>query len=403
MIRRHFIGHVVALMPVLPGVGLMDKAPRRDGEPWKAYLDDPALGGRADGVTVNDAAFLQALQDMPARGGTIILRPEGEWLFDSVDLSEVRRKGVTLWAVGARVRKSPRTRFHLFHDRLGASDGFRLVGGDFDAGGEHFHPGDVASPFFFSRTDDLTFEGATFHNGIEEGLKLYKPAGVRVHRCRFERFRNNGVQVAASPHDAYEGDKPNRGPRNVHVSECGFFGIDDHLNGMEGQGFSAGSDEPGHPVVDVSVRRCVAEGCVRGLWSENNHSGTPARDVWFDDNVIRRSQFHGLGLVGVKGGGARGNRLLDIGTRWPGPGTSSETAGIILSGSEALSGEDLVIEDNEVVDGRGADARMQWGIVLRRQRRIRVCRNQVVGATIAPMSQAMVSDSDVETPSRFPL
>lgn len=363
------------------------------------YLDDPALGGRADGVTINDGAFLQALEDMPAEGGVIVLRPEGEWLFDSVALSEVGRRGVTLRAEGARLRKAPRTAFHMFHDSLGVCDGFRLVGGAFDAAREHFEPGDVVSPFFFSRTDGLSFEGATFRNGVEEGLKLYKPVGVMIHRCRFERLRNNGVQIGASPHDAYAGAKPNRGPRNIQVTECRFVDIDDGLNGLEGQGLSAGSDDPGHPVEDVSVRFCIAEGCVRGLWSENNVPGNPARNVWFDDNVIRRSQFHGLGLVGVKGGGARRNRLFDIGTMWPGPGTSSETAGIILSGSEALYGEDILAEDNQVVDARGADRRMQWGFILRRQRRAILRRNRAVGATVAPVFEADVSDSDIEPPA----
>src|SRR5688572_23833664 len=79
-----------ALVPLLRG----------DGQ-WAARLDDPAYGGRGDGTVLNDDALLQALEDMPEAGGTIVIPPAPAWLFDSVDLARTGRKNATIVATGA--------------------------------------------------------------------------------------------------------------------------------------------------------------------------------------------------------------------------------------------------------------------------------------------------------------
>lgn len=399
MLRRTFVRRAAFGLAALPAAPLIGRR-SRSGEGWVVALDDPALGGRPDGVTVNDEAFLQALEDMPPGGGTVVLGPEGVWLFDSVDLARVGRRGVTIQATGATVRKAPATVDHMFHDRAGTSDGFRVEGGVWEAGREHFAPGQVASPFHFDRGDDLTFVGATFRDGIEEGLKLYKPVRVRVDRCRFERIRNNGVQIHSAPVTGYAGDKPNRGPRDVRVTASVFVDIDDGLDGWDGQGVSAGSSDAGHPATDILVRDCVFERCVRGAWCENNVAGTPARRIRFEDNVVVSAEFHGMGLVGVEEGALRGNRVWDTGTRLPDPPrtASSEIAGIVLSGSEGVEGADLVVEGNTVVDRRGAAALMQYGILVKRQRRLTLRDNRVAGATVAPLEVQGAVDSVLERP-----
>jgi hypothetical protein len=81
----------------------------------------------------------------------------------------------------------------------------------------------------------------------------------------------------------------------------------------------------------------------------------------------------------------RGNRVLDTGGVIPGsPGVAaSEVAGIVLSGSERTRGEDLVVEENEVIERRErGDARMQYGILARRQLRLTERNNVVRGATV---------------------
>ena len=57
-----------------PYAPVLARALRRAGA-WAARLDDPAYGGRGDGVTLNDDPLLQALEDMPPEGGTVVIPP----------------------------------------------------------------------------------------------------------------------------------------------------------------------------------------------------------------------------------------------------------------------------------------------------------------------------------------
>ncbi|MSR35990.1 MAG: hypothetical protein EXR95_05005 [Gemmatimonadetes bacterium] len=357
---------------------------RRDGA-WAARLDDPAYGGRGDGVTLNDEPLLQALADMPLEGGTLVIPPAGDWLFDAVDLARVGRRRVRLVATGARVVKSLRTATHLFRDEHGTSDGLTVVGGSWELSAAAFRKGQSVSAFFLVRADDLAFVDVTVRDGIEEGLKLYTPRRLRVLRGAFERLVNNGVQIHAPEADGFRGNAPERDTDDVVVEGAAFRAIDDGLHGMEGQGVSVSGASRRNTASGVLVTGCTFERCVRGAWAEFNEPGLPGRDIRFDDNLVVDAECHGLGLVGVRGGGMRGNHVLDTGGVVPGrPGVAaSEIAGLVLSGSERTPGEDLVVEDNEVVERRtGAAARMQYGILARRQRALVERRNVVRGATV---------------------
>jgi hypothetical protein len=357
---------------------------RRDSQ-WAARLDDAAYGGRGDGVTLNDEALLQALEDMPAEGGTLVIPPQGDWLFDSVDLARVGRRGVKLVATGVRVLKAPRTANHLFRDEHGTSHGLTVVGGTFELSAGAFRPGATVSAFFLVRGDDLSFVEVTVREGIEEGLKLYTPRRLRVVGGAFERLVNNGVQVHAPAADGFRGDAEERDTESVTVEGAVFRAIDDGLHGMEGQGTSISGASPRVTARNVRVTGCTFERCVRGAWAEFNEPGVPGVDIRFDDNRVTLADCHGLGLVGVRGGGMRGNQVLDTGRVIPGRAgvAASEVAGLIASGSARTPGEDLVIEDNEVIERRtGPDARMQYGILARRQRRLSERRNVVRGATV---------------------
>jgi hypothetical protein len=375
---RRFAGAALAaphaLVPLL----------RRDGQ-WAARLDDPAYGGRGDGVTLNDEPLLQALADMPVEGGTVVIPPAGDWLFDSVDLARVGRRRVRLVATGARVVKAGRTAHHLFRDTLGTSDGLAVVGGTFDLSAPSFRSGDTVSAFFLARADDLAFVDVTVANGIEEGLKLYTPRRLHVSGGLFERLVNNGIQIHAPAVDGFEGDAPERDTEDVRVERATFRAIDDGLHGMEGQGVSVSGASPRVTARNVRVTNSTFERCVRGAWAEFNQPGVPGLDIRFDGNRVIEAECHGLGLVGVRGGGMRGNQVLDTGRIVPGRRgvAASETAGLVLSGSERTPGEDLAVEDNEVIERRtGREARMQYGILARRQLRLVERRNVVRGATV---------------------
>ena len=384
MKRRGFVRRLAGAA-LLPPDALV-RALRRDGPgAWAARLDDPAYGGRGDGTTVNDEPLLQALADMPAAGGTLVLPPAGDWLFDAVDLARVGRRGVTLVAAGARVVKSPRTATHLFRDEQGRSPGLTVVGGTYELSAAAFRKGDTVSAFFLVRADDASFLDVTVRDGIEEGLKLYTPRRLRVRGGRFERLVNNGVQIHAPHADGFTGDAPERDTENVVVEDAAFALVDDGLHGMEGQGVSVSGGSPRITARGVRVRRCTFTACVRGAWAEFNQPEMPGVDIRFDDNKVVGAECHGLGLVGVRGGGMRGNRVLDTGRVVAGePGVAcSEVAGLILSGSEGTPGEDLVVEGNEIVERRaGPAARMQYGILVRRQERAVARDNVVRGQTV---------------------
>jgi hypothetical protein len=352
---------------------------------WAARLDDPAYGGRGDGATLNDGPLLQALADMPADGGTIVIPPQGPWLFDAVDLARIGRRNVRLVTTGARLVKAPRTANHMFRDEHGASHGLTVVGGAYDLSAGAFGRGATVSAFHLVRADDLTFVDVTVTNGIEEGLKLYTPRRLRVLRGRFERLVNNGIQIHAPASDGFLGDAPPRDTEDIFIEGATFRDVDDGLHGMEGQGVSVSGASPRVTARNVRVTRCTFERCVRGAWAEFNEPGVPGEDIRFDGNLVLGAECHGLGLVGVRGGGMRGNHVLDTGRVVPGRRgvVASETAGLVLSGSEGTPGEDLIVEDNQVIEGRlGPEAKMQYGIVVRRQLRLVERRNVVRGATV---------------------
>ena len=360
----------------------------RAGGGWASRLDDPAYGGRGDGTTLNDGPLLQALTDMPPEGGTLVIPPAGSWLFDAVDLAQVPRSGVVLVATGAQLVKATRTNTHMFRDEVGRSPGLTVVGGTFDLSAASFQPGDTVSAFFMVRSDDITFVDVTVRDGIEEGLKLYKPRRLRVRGGRFERLVNNGIQIHAPGTDGFKGNAPDRNSEDVVVEGVAFQSVDDGLHGMEGQGVSVSADSPDTTAQRVRVLDCTFDRCVRGAWAEFNHPGMPGLDIRFDRNQMTAAECHGLGMVGVRGGGLQGNRVLDTGSMIPGtPGTAaSEVAGLVLSGSAETYGEELVVEDNEIVERHaGAAARMQYGILVRRQAGLTLRRNVVRGATIRPL------------------
>ena len=402
MLRRPFLRRLAgaaALGTLAPSDLLGALRPRH---PWVARLDDPAYGGRGDGTTLNDEPILQALADMPPEGGIVVLPPAGDWLFDAVDLARVGRRNATLVAAGARVVKSPRTPTHLFRDEHGSSHGLTVVGGTFELSAASFRGGATVSAFFLVRADDLSFLDVTVRDGIEEGLKLYTPVRARVRGGRFERLVNNGVQIHAPDVDGFKGDAPERDTEDVVIESAQFARVDDGLHGMEGQGMSVSGASPRTTARRVRVTACTFTACVRGAWAEFNQPERPGEDIRFDANRVIGCEAHGLGLIGVRGGGMRGNVVLDTGGLVPGgPGVAaSEVAGIVLSGSPRTPGEDLVVEDNEIVEGRaGGDARMQYGIVVRRQERATVRRNAVRGATVrgVDVDGRTVRGSTIET------
>ena len=128
------------------------------------------------------------------------------------------------------------------------------------------------------RADDITFMDVSVQNGIEEGLKLYKPRRLRVRGGHFERLVNNGIQIHAPAADGFKGDSPDRNSEDVVVERATFHAGDDGRHGMEGQGVSVSANSPDATARRVRVLDCTFDRCVRDVWAEFNHPGMPGLD-----------------------------------------------------------------------------------------------------------------------------
>ena len=345
-------------------------------------------GARGDGRTDDTAAVQDAVSD--ARPGDTILFPGGRtYLIDSVDLGEAGAPELTLLCRGAIVRKHPEGRFgatnseHLFLDRRGACDGLRVLGGRFELSRHAATVGDTASAFFLVRVDNLFFDQVEIVEGIEEGAKLYKCRDVTWVNPRISGCRNNGIQCHAAVQDQYEGDKENQGWDRWRIYGGRVRKIDDGFLGTEdGQGITFNNTDPSVVCGDVVVEGVEIDGCNRGLWAEFNHRDLRPRGIEFRNNVVRGSHWHGIGQVGVIDGRIVGNHVLDTGFRAPGPDSSSEVVGIVVSGTAEGPSQGAVVVDNAVRDDR-RDPWMQYGVVIRQAEAAVVERNTVTGAGIS--------------------
>lgn len=348
-------------------------------------VTSPRYGARGDGRADDTMAVQDAVSDaLP--GDTVLLPGRRTYLIDAVDLGEAAPPKLALQCHEAVIRKHPEGRFgstnseHLFFDRRGACDGLRVLGGRFELSRHAATVGDTASAFFLVRVDDVFFGHVEIVEGIEEGAKLYKCRNVTWASPRISGCRNNGIQCHAPVRDEYEGDKENRGWAGWRIYGGRVRGIDDGFLGTEdGQGITFNSTDPSAACDDAVVEGVEIEGCNRGLWAEFNHRDLGARRIHFRNNVVRRSAWHGIGQVGVIDGRIAGNHVLDTGFRAPGPDSSSEVVGIVVSGNAEGRAQRPVVAGNTVRDDR-PDPWMQYGVVVRQAEDAVVERNTVSGA-----------------------
>lgn len=347
----------------------------------------PPFRARGDGITDDTLAVTRAIE--AARSGDTIRFPEAHtFVLDSVDLGAVGKPDLTLDCRGAVLKKRTDGHFagdnqgHLFRDTHGRSDGLRVLGGHFDLSGAHGTPGDTVSAFFFVRCNNLFFALPTITDGVEEGAKLYKCQDVTWVSPTIERVRNNGIQCHAPAVDGFQGDRPNQGWARWRIYGGRVSAVDDGQDGrFDGQGITFNSTDSTVSCRDVLVEGVEVSDCLRGLWAEFNAPDTRGSDITFRNNLVLRPRWFGIGLVGVIGGGVSGNHVLEPGTRPPGPDTSSEIAGVVISGSPGAPSERLKVHGNHVLDDRGVDAFMEYGILLKQSTELDVQGNTVRGAT----------------------
>ncbi len=358
-------------------------------------LGDPGLPLPAHPLAPIDQTIQDAIRALDPVLGGVVRVPPGSHVVNQVDLDADARpvtldlRDVTL--TKARLAEGG-TVAHMFTSPYGAADGLRVIGGAIDLSEDAFEFGQTVSAFYGVRPDDWGFYGTRFMNGVEEGLKLYMPRKLRVVGCDFEQILDNGVQLhitALMP--SGPGHKPDRMSEDLQVINSSFVHINDGSSHgtLNGQGVAFSSAHSVYGIRDGLVLACRAERCIRGFWAEFNVGGVAGENIRFIDNVVRRSEFHGMGFVGVRGGSMRGNILTDIGEMTPRAGTSSEVFGLQVSGSADNFSEDIVVDENVIREtrlGRGGrdpdvDAFMEYGIVAKSCRRVTITeRNRIDGA-----------------------
>ncbi len=364
---------------------------------WSAqFLDQGGAGHHAqgglfkaqgDGATDDSTAFVNWLTAIPA-GGVGILRPGATYIVDNVDLGALGKDGVTIIGRGATIKKKTTGGTygnsnveHMFRDRDGTMTNFTVIGVTFDASRASATNGDTVSPFFFSRTNGLTFIDCTFKDGIEEGVKAYKCQDVRFQGCHFTNIRNNGIQCTNVASDSHTGSVADQGFARWRILDCTFDTIDDGNNGAaEGQGVTFNSTTSAVTGEDVVVARCVFTDCIRGIWTEFNTASTQGQNFTFVDNTVRGSISYGIGVVGVWTAVVSNNRCYNIGSS---ASTSSETAAFVFSGSGALKSRDVEAHGNIAIDDRGGSAEMDYGFRILQIEDSTIIGGRVRGAVIA--------------------
>ncbi len=351
-------------------------------------VTDPRFGAKGDGETDDTGAISDAFE-AAAPGDVLHFPPNRVFIVDTIDLGERGKTDLTMDCRGATIRKNPRGRFgndnsgHLFKDTQGSSDGLRVIGGHFDLSAQAGKLGDTVSAFFLVRCNRLFFALISIANGIEEGAKLYKCQDVTFVNPRIVRVRNNGIQCHSPAKDRFTGSRPNQGWKRWRIYGGSITEADDGRDGQaDGEGITFNNTDPAVECEDALVEGVRVTDCLRGLWAEFNTPGSPGRNIIFRNNVVERPRWFGIGHIGVTDGQIVGNRVINPGIRAPGPETSSEVAGIIVSGTTALPSQGVSVKKNQVIDDRPEGQRfMEYGVVVKQANNTIVQENTVIGST----------------------
>ena len=351
-----------------------------------------AVGDGVAGVGTNDTtAFDTAIAAMSA-GDVLLIPPStGTYLVDSVTLT----KPITIIAHGATVQKktSGTTTTHLFQDLTGAAGGTRVIGGTFDMLKSGYTIGaSTVSAFHFIDATGLYFEGCTFQNSAEEGLKLYGCQEVQVRGCKFKNIANNGIQVH-TPASVVSQDSS-----QILIVGNHFEDIDDGLAGTaDGEGLTFNSTDTTYTTRDCLVVGNTFVRCIRGIWAEfgGGAGRLPGKNIAIVGNTVRDSDYYGIGMVGVEGYTIMGNTVENTGVGEPTSGTSSETTGIVISGDAFSTGGYGTCTGNTVRDDRTSAEYMEFGIRVKQGTRHVVKDNIVSGQQGNTSSYATTGETEV--------
>lgn len=353
-------------------------------------LQHKDFGGKQDNTW--DAAFIAAIEALPADGGIIVIPPSADiYMINSIRFggepggNVLGKPNITVQAYGARIKKfngSEGTQYHMFSDREAQCDNFRWYGGDIDLSGSFWEIGSTVSFWFSIRSKGLRFRDIYVHDGVEEGIKLYRASDVRIEDSHFARIRNDGVQIHCPAADGFLGTSSFRidqGSENIFVLNNLIEDIDDGTFGaLDGQGVAVHGTHPTIVTKKIHVKGNTCVRCIRGILAEFNQPGNPGINLKFDGNIISDSISHGINLTGCRASSVNDNELYDIGSPLT---VSSETFGIVLSGSGDPLGYNNVCTGNTIVDSRTPNY-MNYGLIVKQQVFAVAKNNHIYGPTI---------------------
>lgn len=348
----------------------------------------PSLGST---TATWDAALESAIDSLDQTAGGVVKFPPGyTYLLDSVNLS-------TIWSTkafastakvyidwrGALIEKhipaNGGTIGHLFHDALGTANGLRWLCGSIDMNRAGFTAPVLGSAWFLDRSDDWIFYSPHVYDGIEEGIKAYKPVNLVIYNPVLDNIRNNGIQVHAplNADEAYAGAKADRDASHIRVWGGRISNIDDGQAGAaDGQAIvfhGTSSVGEGKTVRDAMVVGTRIRDCLRGCWTEFNNvhgEGIHFIDIDHENTGAVADAIYGSGLVGVKHSSVRGGEYRNIGIANPGSGT--DTFCVIVSGSGSLRSEDCIVDGVSMRETRSSGNRTEYGIIVRQSDRTAV-------------------------------
>lgn len=274
------------------------------------------------------------------------------------------------------------------------SDGVWFDGVEFDGTSSLFSAGNAVPAVLGYITKSLKVTGCYFHDVIDVGIKLRDGAGLYAVGNRFTDIGENGIELHNYATDvrtgsAYTGTRP--------VIEGNHTIIGNHFERITRY------ENPAGPLVDACAvifigaasypqRNVRIHGnnfldCLRGIWTENNVSGSRAEGITITGNTFACGVNGdtgddifgkaGVGLIGAAHAVVSNNTFRNVANTNP---VGTETACVLVSGSSGVvEGEDIEIANNVFIDDTGDADRTEWGVYCLVGSNIRVHHNHFSG------------------------
>jgi hypothetical protein len=352
------------------------------------------FGAIGNGVADDTAAIQAAINT----GKSVFFGPGGTYMVTGG--ISVSTNGQKIYGDGT-IKKLGASIAHLFV-LSDAATGIWFDGLTFDGTRASFSSGNPVSAIFGHINTNITVTNCTFQNIIDCGIKLRDSAGLTAIGNRFTNVNQNGIELRVYANDPRTGSPyPSRPTINGNHKIIGnhFSRIDDGNSGAgDGCGVTFDSIAANYPITNTVVSDNTFEDVLRSIWTENNVSGSEARNVVVKGNSIRGNLAgsgtvktkDGIGLIGVQGAVVEGNTILNVGNFTP---VGGECAGVQVS---MASTRDVVIANNVIQDLTGAAIRTDYCINVAAGERIIIKNNITRGASDGQIRLVTASAAQVE-------